>query len=132
MGISDTEDSLVENREAQAEQTKTRKSENAAYQEDVSNLSDAEDILAKAIKVLTRYYDQLEKHMSENKDSTNFLQEDPKPPSTYGDFEGQSSSGNEAIKMLEFILDETKKEHETADSDEAKAKSEYEDSMKQL
>lgn len=130
--ISDTEDDLVENQKSQADQTQTRKEENAAYLEDVSNLSDAEGILTKAIKVLKRYYDQLDKHMKENKDSTNLIQEDPEPPKTYGDFEGQSGQGGKVIGMLEFILSETKKEHEEADSDEKQAQSDYDDSMKKL
>jgi len=130
--ISDTEDDLVQNQKDQAEATKTRKEENVAYLEDVKNLSEAESILTKAIKVLKRYYDQLEKHMSENKDSTNLLQEDPKPPETYGDFEGQSSQGGKVIGMLEFILSETEKEHTTADDDEKKSQSDYDDSMDKM
>jgi len=131
--ISEKEAALIENQKAQVDQTKTRQGENKAYQEDVSNLSDAEDILGKAIKVLKRYYDGLDKHMKENKDSTNFLQtaEDPKGLDM-GDFEGQSKSGGSAISMLEFILDETKKEHTQADTDEGKAESDFQDSMKKL
>jgi len=132
--ISEKEASLVENQKAQTDQTATRKEENAAYQKDVSDLTDAEDILGKAIKVLSRYYDQLDKHMKENKDSTNLLQEkaEPAPPKTYDDFEGQGKSGNEALTMLKFIKDETNKEHAKADSDEKSAQSDYDKSMAKL
>merc|ERR1719183_1893032 len=132
--ISEKETNLVDNRQAQKDQTATRKDENAAYRQDVSNLSDAEDILAKAIRVLKNYYDTLAQHMKDNTDSTNLMQtkEDPAPPSTYGDFEGQSGEGNKAVGMLEFILKETQKEHSTADKDENKAQSDFEASITSL
>jgi len=126
------EAALVQNRKAQVEETATRKEENQAYQADVSNLADAEDILGKAIRALKKYYDQLDKHMKENKDTTNFLQEDPAPPKTYDAFEGQSESGGKAVEMLEFILSETKKEHKKADTDESSAQSDFDKSIKEL
>merc|ERR1719401_1205436 len=45
VSITDKEADIVKNQKAQAEQTKTRKEENAAYQEDVQNLSSAEEIV---------------------------------------------------------------------------------------
>jgi chromosome segregation ATPase len=130
--ITEKEAALVQNQKSQADETETRGKENKAYQEDVSNLASAEDILAKAIKVLNRYYDQLDEHMKENKDSTNLLQEDPAPPKTYGNFEGQSKSGGKAIDMLEFILKATQDEHSDADKSEASAQSDFDDSMTKL
>lgn len=130
--IDENEKNLVANQKSQADETKIRNKENTVYQEDVKNLAQAEDILARAIKVLKRYYDQLDQHMKENKDSTNLLQEDPKPPELYGDFAGQSKSGTKALDMLDFILTETKKEHTKADEDEDKAQSDFEDSIKDL
>jgi len=70
--------------------------------------------------------------MKENKDTTNFLQEDPEPPKTYDAFEGQSESGGKAVEMLEFILTETKKEHTKADTDESSAQSDFDKSIKEL
>jgi hypothetical protein len=137
VSISEKETALLENQKAQVDQTSTRKQEKAAYLEDTLNLSDAEDILGKAIAVLKRYYAALDKRKA-------FLQmpnkallqakgrEDPEPPKTYDSFSGQSKSGNEAITMLEFILSETKKEHSKADSDEKSAQKEYDDSMGKL
>jgi len=132
--ISEKENSLVENQKAQVDQTKTRNEETAAYQKDVNDLTAAEDTLGNAIKVLSRYYDQLDKHMKENKDSTNFLQEqaDPAPPKTYDSFEGQTKSGNEALTMLNFIKNEAHKEHKKADSDEKSAQFDYSKSMTKL
>lgn len=130
--ISDTETSLVENQKTQVDETKTRKEENAEYRVDVAHLAEATDILGKAIKVLARYYDQLDTHMKENKDSTNLVQEDPKPPELYGNFEGQSDQGNKALDMLKFIKDETEKEHAKADSDEKQSQGDFEDSISAL
>jgi len=129
--IVEKDASLVQNQKAQVDQTKTRKDENVAYQEDVQNLGDAEDILGKAIAVLSRYYDQLDKKMKEN---NALLQsaEDPKPPETYDAFSGQSKSGGSAISMLEFIQTETQKEHAKADSDEKSAQKEFDESMAEL
>merc|ERR1719159_170568 len=60
------------------------------------------------------------------------LKEDPQAPETFGNYEGQSSKGGDAIQMLEFILDETKKEETEAHSDEETAQHDYEDSMTDL
>merc|ERR1740130_880752 len=94
------------------------------------NLVAAEDILAKAIKALRSYYDKLETRM----DGYEFLQrkEDPQAPETFGNYGGQSSKGGDAIEMLEFILEETKKEETEAHSDEENSQHDYEDSMTDL
>merc|ERR1719316_767188 len=60
------------------------------------------------------------------------MQEDPKPPSTWDTYEGQSAKGGDAVTMLKFILSETKKEETTAHTDEEKAQASYEDSMTDL
>jgi len=53
------------------------------------------------------------------------------PPET--DFKGgQEESGNKAVDMLEFILEETKTEEKTAHENEEKAQAEYEDEMTDL
>merc|ERR1719162_2667583 len=60
-----------------------------------------------------------------------FVQEDPTPPQALGDdkYGGQSTQGNAVLKMLNFILDETVKEENSAHADEEKAQADYEDSM---
>merc|ERR1719235_2173345 len=60
------------------------------------------------------------------------MQEDPKPPTTWYTYEGQSAKGGDAVTMLKFILSETKKEETTAHTDEEKAQASYEDSMTDL
>jgi len=124
---------LLENKKAQTDQTKTRKDENAAYHSDARDLSNAEDTLGKAIAVLTRYYKALDKKMKENKA---FIQEEEDefqaPPETYDAYAGQSKSGGEAMQMLEFIMGETKKEHQKADSDEKTAQKACDGSMAKL
>merc|ERR1719387_1724861 len=52
---------LAENRKSQADATETRGLENAAYQGNIVNLVNAEKILDKALKVLTKFYDWLHK-----------------------------------------------------------------------
>merc|ERR1719359_771661 len=47
-------------------------------------------------------------------------------------YAGQSDKGNDVIKMLEFILEETIKEETEAHSDEEKSQHAYEDSMQDL
>jgi len=127
--IEETENSLTENNDAQVSETKTRTEENVAYQADVKNLVSAQGILKKALKVLTTYYDDLEKQLAGA-----FVQtkEDPAPPDATLNMEGQSSKGGDVMKMLNFILDETVKEENQAHADEEKAQADYEDSMESL
>jgi len=128
--IKQTEESLEENIDTQKTETKERREENLLYQEDIKNLVAAESILKKAIKVLRKYYDKLEKRMAAEAGA--LLQEDPDAPDTWGNYKGQSNKGGDAIKMLEFILDETIKEETEAHSDEEKSQHGYEDSMQDL
>merc|ERR1719161_893614 len=129
--IKEAEESLESCVTSQKTETKERTEANLLYQADIKNLVAAEDILAKAIKALRKYYDKLEERM----DGYEFVQlkkEDPQEPESWGNYEGQSSKGGDAIQMLEFILDETKKEETEADSDEETAQHDYEDSMTDL
>jgi len=124
--------SLVENNEAQTKETSERTEENLAYQADVKNLVKAESILSKALKVLSVYYDDLEKKLAAGEA---LVQEDPNPPAAWkgdGAYGGQKSQGGDVIEMLTFILDETKKEEMTAHKDEEKGQADYEDSMAAL
>jgi len=129
--IKTTEDDLASCIESQKTETKDRKEANLLYQQDIKNLVAAESILKKAIKVLRKYYDDLEKKMEAGEV---FLQrrEDPDAPATFGGYKGQSSKGGDAISMLEFILEETKKEETEAHSDEENSQHNYEDSMADL
>ena len=52
-------------------------------------------------------------------------------PATWGNYEAQSSKGGDAIKMLDFILEETVKE-ETETHNNENAQHAYEDRMQQL
>merc|ERR1719316_1472996 len=61
------------------------------------------------------------------------LQRKQEPPSTWDKgYEGQSGKGNEAIDMLEFIMDETAKEEKEAMKTENEAQHAFEDSMTDL
>lgn len=130
--IAQTETSLDENTEAQTTQTKERFEANLLYQKDIANLVSAESILAKAIKVLKAYYDDLAKKLIAGEA---LMQEDPTPPEAWkgdGAYVGQSDKGTDVITMLEFILTETQKEETTAHADEEAAQADYEDSMTTL
>lgn len=126
--ITKTEASLVQNHDAQVSQTKTRTEENVAYQADVKNLVNAEDLLTKAVAVLEEYYDGLAQKIAGGK-SAAMVQEDPKAPETWDTYDGQSAKGGDAVSMLKYILSETQKEEQEAHSDEEKAQASYEDSM---
>merc|ERR1719265_812265 len=73
--IKEAEESLESCVTSQKTETKERTEANLLYQADIKNLVAAEDILAKAIKALRKYYDKLEERM----DGYEFLQikEDP-------------------------------------------------------
>lgn len=51
--------SLIENKKNQAEETETRKQENADYLEDVKHLKAAQELLQDALNVLKKFYDHL-------------------------------------------------------------------------
>lgn len=125
---------LDENRASQVSQTTQRKEENLAYQKDIANLVQAEDLLERAIEVLKKYYDSLDMEAS----GTGFVQmrahgrDLPTPPDTWDSYGGQSSGGGDAIMMLQFIYKQTKKEESVAHEDEHTAQHEYEDSMTSL
>lgn len=123
--IDETENSLRENHESQVTETEERQEKNKAYQKDVKNLVTAQEILENAIKVLKAYYDNFDKAFLQS-------EEDPAPPSTWGEYKGQSSKGNDAITMLQFIQKETNAEEKGAHASEEKAQAEYEDSMQSL
>jgi len=129
--IKEAEASLESCVKSQKTETAERTEANLLYQTDIKNLVAAEDILNKAIKALKKYYDKLEERMAGEEA---FLQrkEDPDAPETFGNYEGQSSKGGDAIEMLEFILEETKKEETEAHSDEENSQHDYEDSMTDL
>merc|ERR1719463_353138 len=63
--ISETEADLAQNRADQKETTDARNAANAVFKENLKNLEDAERILAKATKVLVKYYKFLHSHTAE-------------------------------------------------------------------
>jgi hypothetical protein len=57
--LRDEEESLAQNRKDQADSIADRSEENAAYQANIANLVEAAKTVAKATKVLTKFYDWL-------------------------------------------------------------------------
>jgi chromosome segregation ATPase len=76
--IESTEESLAENRAGQKESTDARNDQNAVFKKELKNLEDAEKILAKATKVLVKYYKFLHSHNAEK---------------TYKEVDGKDSGG---------------------------------------
>mmetsp|Transcript_93574 Transcript_93574/g.263997 ORF Transcript_93574/g.263997 Transcript_93574/m.263997 type:complete len:719 (+) Transcript_93574:74-2230(+) len=136
--IKETEDDLGENAANQASETEMRQKENAVYQENVENLVKAEDLLKSAVNVLSKYYDKIAKKAEAafvqvaSKRTLSFLRKRAKPETWEGDYKGQSSDGNAALDMLEFLLSDTVKEEQEAHSSEAKAQKEFDESMASL
>jgi len=123
--LADENTKLATNRKDQADEIETRGLENAAYQANIVNLVNAEKTLDKALKVLKKFYDSLK--------NPGLLQtkEEPAPPDAEFSDTG-ASAGGDAVSMLGFILEETKKEEKTAHSDEEEAQKTFEDSMNDL
>merc|ERR1719482_324796 len=63
--IAETEEDLADNRAGQKESTDARNAQNAVFKTNLKNLEDAERILAKATKVLVKYYKYLHMHTAE-------------------------------------------------------------------
>jgi len=129
--IKSNEESLLACVKSQKTETGERTEANLLYQTDIKNLVAAEDILVKAVKALRKYYDKLETRM-DGYESFLQVKEDPEEPESWGNYGGQSDKGGDAIQMLEFILDETRKEETEAHGDEEQAQHDYEDSMTSL
>jgi len=132
MDIKSTEDGLAANTESQTSETAERREENLAYQKNIDNLVNAEGLLKKAVVVLKAYYEET---LAAGAAGTGFLQkskEDPAPPGTWREFQGQSRGGNDAVSMLEYILGETKAEQTAAHADENEDQQAYEASMTSL
>jgi len=129
--IARDEASLVDNSESQLSSTKQRQEENALYQTDISNLVTAEDLLARAVKILQAYYSKIEDENKDVHEAQTLSGESGAAPD--GDLEkgysGQAGQGNKVIEMIEFILEETKKEEKVAHEDEQAAQSDYEEFM---
>jgi len=131
--IARDEASLLENGDSQKTATETRQQENAAYQTDIGHLVEAEDLLARAVKVLNAYYSDIpDLHEEEKRDTATLSGEESAVPTTFEDeqgYKGQSGQGNKAIEMIEFILEETKKEETVAHTDEQASQKDYESLM---
>lgn len=133
--IQATEQSLEENYESQKSQTEMRTVESQEYQTNIKNIVEAERLLGSAINVLTKYYKSLEAQEIHEQESAVFGSKDKQPPATWEDergYKGQSEKGKSAITMLEFILDQTKKEEGNAHTDETKSQEDFEDIMTRL
>merc|ERR1719217_1664693 len=76
--IAETEVQLADNRAGQKATTETRTEQNAVFKENLKNLEEAEKILAKATKVLVKYYKYLHSHNAEK---------------TYKEVDGKDSGG---------------------------------------
>merc|ERR1719473_137244 len=91
--ISETEVSLADNRASQKESTDARNEANAIFKTNLKNLEDAERILAKATKVLVKYYKYLHSHNAEK---------------TYREVDGKDSGGGNLRQITPGYSDPVK------------------------
>lgn len=129
--IKGDEESLLQNSESQATETKARTSDNLEYQSNIANLVGAAELLTTAVTVLEKYYSQLM-----GKDA--FLAvakkevKQPTPPETWdGEYKGVGEH-TDAISLLKFILENTQKEETAAHEAEMADQHAFEDSMTSL
>lgn len=134
--IETAETELEENIENQKSETKLRTEDNLVYQATAADLTKARGMLSAAIKVLSKYYDSLDKYDKEDEEEVQKLPgEGEARPETWEDekgYKGQSGKGGKVIEELSFILENTEKEEKVAHEDEMKAQHEFEDSMTKL
>ena len=91
--IAETEEQLADNRLGQKESTDARNEQNAAFKTNLKNLEDAERILAKATKVLVKYYKYLHSHNAEK---------------TYREVDGKDSGGGNLRQITPGYSDPVK------------------------
>jgi hypothetical protein len=95
--IKETEEDLAENRAGQKEATDARNEQNAIFKTNLKNLEDAERILAKATKVLVKYYKYLHAHTAEK---------------TYKEVDGKDSGGGNLRQITPGFGDPAKIDQE--------------------
>merc|ERR1719324_1147083 len=91
--IAETEEQLADNRLGQKEATDARNEANAIFKTNLKNLEDAERILAKATKVLVKYYKYLHSHNAEK---------------TYREVDGKDSGGGNLRQITPGYSDPVK------------------------
>merc|ERR1719486_1076444 len=91
--IAETEVQLADNRAGQKESTDARNEANAIFKTNLKNLEDAERILAKATKVLVKYYKYLHSHNAEK---------------TYKEVDGKDSGGGNLRQITPGYSDPVK------------------------
>merc|ERR1719247_2757154 len=91
--IAETEEQLADNRAGQKATTETRNEQNAIFTTNLKNLEEAERILAKATKVLVKYYKFLHSHNAEK---------------TYREVDGKDSGGGNLRQITPGYSDPVK------------------------
>lgn len=105
--MKQAKEDLKKNEADQEEVTATRESENKNYRKKVRDLQDAQKLLTTAMSLLQQYYTRLSL------------------------FQGQSElrGGEEVLKLLQHVLDDTKSEEEVAHKTEKDAQASFEDTL---
>eukprot|EP00435_Cladocopium_sp_Y103_P047452 s32_g13.t4 len=105
--LNQAREDLKRNEKDQEDITASRKSENKNYQKKVQDLQDAKKLVKTAMTVLRQYYTKLALLQGESK-----LQ-----------------GGQEVLKMLQDVLDDTKSEEDAAHKTEGEAQASFEDNL---
>jgi len=140
--IQQDETTLMNNNQAQKDETAQRIKENLAYQEDIASLVAAQSLLKNAIDVLEKYYKTILTEDEMAAQGGALLQKNVGTTSTPKglEFEGNDefkgikvgdddAGGMSAVKMLKFILKSTEGEEAEAHEAENEAQHAYEESM---
>lgn len=132
--IEADEVSLKENYHSQESQTAQRQEENKAYQADIKNLVEAQDLLDAATNVLSKYYEQIDTTAVAPAAPVVMSGDTDAVPETHEDagHQGQATAGNQVITMLKYIRDNTHAEETAAHTAEHTSQHAFEDSMAQL
>lgn len=104
--LKQSREDLKRNEEDQEDITATRKSENKNYQKKVQDFSDSQNLVKTAMTVLQQYYTKLALLQGESK-----------------------LRGQEVLKMLQNVLDDTKSEEDAAHKTEGEAQASFEDNL---
>merc|ERR1719487_1719272 len=101
--IKEKQELLEENHKSQEEETDVRREENAEYQKVIATFQLSQTTIAKAKKVLEKFYEGIKEQeellLSKRKKLWKKAQQEP-PEYEGGAFKGQSKKGNKVIKLL--------------------------------
>jgi chromosome segregation ATPase len=131
--IQDAQNKLAENQKEQAVATADRKDANVVYHQTITDATQAQRILGKAINILTAYYAKIAPKPTRESFAQQPVDTMSEAPDTFeGAYTGRSEGGNTVIGLLDSLLQDVREEEGRDHEAEIESQHAYEDNMSEL